>query len=129
MKKGAAIVDVSVDQDCCIETCGLTTHSAPFYIEEGVVNCCITNLPGTVPLTSTHALSRAALLFGLELADKGIAKATAEKLRLQKGTIFSMALLPAGWLLKHSACPVNRYKNNREAAICFEFKVCRHLKL
>ncbi|MCX5904159.1 MAG: alanine dehydrogenase, partial [Proteobacteria bacterium] len=85
MKKGAAIVDVSIDQGGCIETSRPTTHSAPFYIDEGVVHCCITNLPGTVPLTSTYALSRAALPFGLELADKGITKAAAENPALAKG--------------------------------------------
>jgi alanine dehydrogenase len=85
MKKGAAIVDVSIDQGGCIETSRPTTHSAPFYIDEGVVHCCITNLPGTVPLTSTYALSRAALPFGLELADKGIKKAATENTALAKG--------------------------------------------
>jgi len=38
-----------------------------------------------VPLTSTHALSRAALPFGLELADKGFVKAVAENPVLAKG--------------------------------------------
>jgi len=85
MKKGAAIVDVSIDQGGCIETSRPTTHSAPFYIDEGVVHCSITNLPGTVPLTSTYALSQAALPFGLELADKGITKAAAENSALAKG--------------------------------------------
>jgi alanine dehydrogenase len=85
MKQGAAIVDVSIDQGGCIETSRPTTHSAPFYIDEDVVHCCITNLPGTVPLTSTYALSRAALPFGLELADKGIRKAAAENVALAKG--------------------------------------------
>ena len=85
MKKGAAIVDVSIDQGGCIQISRPTTRSAPFYLDEGVVHCCITNLPGTVPLTSTYALSRAALPFGLELADKGITKAAAENPALAKG--------------------------------------------
>jgi alanine dehydrogenase len=85
MKKGTAVVDVSIDQGGCIETSRPTTHSAPFYIEEGIVHCCITNLPGTVPLTSTHALSAASLPFGLELADKGLAKVVAENPALAKG--------------------------------------------
>jgi alanine dehydrogenase len=76
---------VSIDQGGCIETSRPTTHSAPFYIDEGVVHCCITNLPGTVPLTSTHALSAASLPFGLELADKGITQAAAKNPALAKG--------------------------------------------
>ena len=85
MKKGAAIVDVSVDQGGCIETSRPTTHTNPFFIEEGVVHCCITNFPGTVPLTSTCALAQASLPFGLELADKGIEKAVTENSAIAKG--------------------------------------------
>jgi alanine dehydrogenase len=85
MKKGAAVVDVSMDQGGCIETSRPTTHSAPFYTEEGIVHCCITNFPGTVPLTSTYALSRAALPFGLELADKSVRNAAAENPAIAKG--------------------------------------------
>jgi alanine dehydrogenase len=85
MKSGAAIVDVSVDQGGCIETSRPTTHSNPFFIEEGVIHCCITNFPGTVPLTSTQALSKASLPFGLELADKGLMRAAAENPCLAKG--------------------------------------------
>ena len=85
MKSGAAIVDVSVDQGGCIETSRPTTHSNPFFIEEGVIHCCITNLPGTVPLTSTQALSKASLPFGLELADKGLMRAVEENPAIAKG--------------------------------------------
>jgi alanine dehydrogenase len=85
MKRGAAIVDVSVDQGGCIETTRPTTHSSPFFIEEGVVHCCITNFPGTVPLTSTSALAQASLPFGLELADKGVERASTENAALAKG--------------------------------------------
>jgi alanine dehydrogenase len=85
MKRGAAIVDVSVDQGGCIETSRPTTHSNPFFLEEGVIHCCITNFPGTVPLTSTQALSKASLSFGLELADKGFMRAVAENPYLARG--------------------------------------------
>jgi len=85
MKRGAAIVDVSVDQGGCSETSRPTAHSNPFVIEEGVIHCCITNFPGTVPLTSTQALSKASLPFGLELADKGVVRAAAENPCLAKG--------------------------------------------
>ena len=85
MKRGAAIVDVSVDQGGCIETSRATTHGEPFYIEEGVIHCCITNFPGTVPLTSTQALSKSSLSFGLELADKGLMRAVAENPCIARG--------------------------------------------
>ncbi len=85
MKPGAAIVDVSIDQGGCIETSRPTTHDAPFYVEEEVIHCCITNFPGTVPLTSTHALAQAALPYGLEIADKGLMRAIAENPGLATG--------------------------------------------
>jgi alanine dehydrogenase len=85
MKQGAAIVDVSVDQGGCIETSRPTTHRNPFFIDEGVVHCCITNFPGTVPLTSTYALAQASLPFGLQLADRGIERAVKESTALANG--------------------------------------------
>lgn len=85
MKPGSAIVDVSIDQGGCIETSRPTTHSEPFFVEEGVIHCCITNFPGTVPLTSTQALAQATLPFGLEIADKGLMQAIAENAGLAQG--------------------------------------------
>lgn len=55
MKPGSVIVDVSVDQGDCIETIHSTTHSAPTYVEEGVLHYAVANIPGAVPWTSTRA--------------------------------------------------------------------------
>ncbi|MBY0422972.1 MAG: alanine dehydrogenase [Parvularculaceae bacterium] len=72
MKKGAVLVDVSIDQGGCFETSRPTTHAEPTYVVEGVVHYCVANMPGAVPLTSSHALNNATLAFGLQLADKGL---------------------------------------------------------
>ncbi len=75
MRRGAALVDISIDQGGCAETSRPTTHADPTYVEEGVVHYCVTNMPGVVPHTSTHALTNATLSYALALADQGFAAA------------------------------------------------------
>jgi alanine dehydrogenase len=72
MKQGAVLVDVSIDQGGCFETSKATTHAEPTYVVDGVVHYCVANMPGAVPLTSSHALNNATLAFGLQLADEGL---------------------------------------------------------
>ena len=84
MKKGAVIVDIAVDQGGCCETIRPTTHAQPFYTMYNVVHCGITNLPSTVPLTSTLALTRASLPYALEIADKGYLNAAKDNPAIRK---------------------------------------------
>ena len=84
MKKGAVLVDVSIDQGGCFETSKPTTHAEPTYEVEGIVHYCVANMPGAVPLTSSHALNNATLSFGLQLADKGL-KALKDNKHLRNG--------------------------------------------
>jgi alanine dehydrogenase len=71
MKKGAVLVDVSIDQGGCFETSHPTTHAEPTYVVDGIVHYCVANMPGSVPHTSSHALNHATLPYGLALAAKG----------------------------------------------------------
>src|SRR5690606_14408423 len=48
MKKGAVLVDISIDQGGCFETSRPTTHADPTFIVDGVVHYCVTNMPGAV---------------------------------------------------------------------------------
>lgn len=73
MKRGAVLVDVAIDQGGCFETSHATTHANPTYEVDGVIHYCVANMPGAVPLTSSHALNNATLPYGLALADKGLA--------------------------------------------------------
>jgi alanine dehydrogenase len=68
MRPGSAIVDVAIDQGGCVETSRPTTHSAPMYIEEGVVHYCVTNMPGACARTATQALTHATRPYVLDLA-------------------------------------------------------------
>jgi alanine dehydrogenase len=72
MKKGAVIVDVSVDQGGCVETSRPTTHSNPTFEIDGVLHYCVANMPGAVPRTSTFALTNQTLPYTLQLAEKGL---------------------------------------------------------
>ncbi len=72
MKEGAVLVDVAIDQGGCFETSKATTHEDPTYEVDGVLHYCVANMPGAVPLTSSHALNNATLAYGLQLADHGL---------------------------------------------------------
>ncbi len=68
MKQGSVIVDVSVDQGGCVETCHPTTHADPTYEVDGVVHYCVANMPGAVSRTSTFALANATLPYARKIA-------------------------------------------------------------
>jgi alanine dehydrogenase len=76
MKPGAVLVDVAIDQGGCFETSRPTTHREPTFEVDGITHYCVTNMPGAVPITSTHALTNATLPYALALADHGVAEAT-----------------------------------------------------
>lgn len=78
MKRGAVIVDVSIDAGGVAETSRETTHAAPTYVEEGVVHYCVSNMPAARPREAAAALSQALLPYVRELAGKGIARAIRE---------------------------------------------------
>jgi alanine dehydrogenase len=77
MKRGAVLVDVSIDQGGCFETSRPTTHSDPTYEVDGINHYCVANMPGAVPVTSTQALTNATLPYLLELAERGTVAALA----------------------------------------------------
>jgi alanine dehydrogenase len=75
MKPGAVLVDVAIDQGGCFETSRPTTHRDPTFEVDGITHYCVANMPGAVPITSTHALTNATLPYALALADHGVAEA------------------------------------------------------
>jgi alanine dehydrogenase len=85
MRKGAVIVDVSVDQGGCVETTHPTTHENPTFTVDGVIHYCVANMPGGVPVTSTLALTNATLPYVLQLANKGSRLALKESPALLNG--------------------------------------------
>jgi len=68
MRDGAVMVDISIDQGGCFETSRETTHHEPTYVEDGIVHYAVGNIPGSVPHTSSRALSNATLPYVHALA-------------------------------------------------------------
>jgi alanine dehydrogenase len=77
MRPGTVLVDVAIDQGGCFETSRPTTHHEPTFEVDGIRHYCVTNMPGAVPVTATHALANATLPYVLALADHGASKAIA----------------------------------------------------
>ena len=82
MKRGAVIVDVSVDQGGCAATTRPTTHDDPTYLLDGIVHYAVANMPGAYPRTSTLAPTNVTLPYVRLLADHGVARAVAENREL-----------------------------------------------
>lgn len=71
MKRGAVIVDLSVDQGGCIETSGPTTREKPVYTYEGVIHYCVPNVLSRVARTASIAYSNVLLPLLQEAARQG----------------------------------------------------------
>ncbi|TQN32125.1 L-alanine dehydrogenase [Haloactinospora alba] len=71
MKPGAVLVDIAIDQGGCFADSRPTTHDAPTFEVHDTVFYCVANMPGAVPNTSTHALTKDTLRYTVALADKG----------------------------------------------------------
>jgi alanine dehydrogenase len=81
----AVIIDVAIDQGGCVETSRPTTHAKPTFIVDDVVHYCVTNMPGAVGRTSTYALTNVTLPYVIQLATRGIERATHENPALAQG--------------------------------------------
>lgn len=77
MEPGSVIVDIPIDQGGIFETSTkATTHDDPIYIKHDVVHYTVANIPGAVPKTATEALSSATIPYALQIANKGLARAS-----------------------------------------------------
>lgn len=85
MKPGAVLVDIAIDQGGCFEDSRPTTHDDPTFAVHDTVFYCVANMPGSVPRTSTFALTNATMPYVLKLADKGWQAACATDPALAKG--------------------------------------------
>jgi alanine dehydrogenase len=85
MKKGAVIVDVSIDQGGCVETSHITTLSDPVYIMHDVIHYCVPNMPALVSRTASYGLNNASLEFIMNIAENGLTNALLSDSGLAKG--------------------------------------------
>lgn len=103
MRPGSVVVDVAIDQGGCIATAKPTTHDNPVYVKHGVVHYCVSNMPGAVPHTSTHALNNVTLPFILTLANNGWKNAMQENLHLKNG----LSIVEGALTCAHSAASLH----------------------
>lgn len=85
MKPGAVLVDIAIDQGGCFEDSSPTTHDDPTFAVHDTVFYCVTNMPASVPKTSTQALTNATMPYVLALADRGWRAACGSDPALAKG--------------------------------------------
>ena len=87
MKHGAVLVDIAIDQGGCFEDSRPTTHDDPTFAVHDTVFYCVANMPGSVPRTSTFALTNATMPYVLKLADKGWQAACAGRSGARQGSV------------------------------------------
>jgi alanine dehydrogenase len=71
MKKGAVIVDVSIDTGGCFETSEVTTHEKPTFIKSNVLHYCVPNIPSRYSKTATLSISNILTPYLLQIAEDG----------------------------------------------------------
>lgn len=85
MKKGAVIVDVSIDQGGCVETSRPTTLSDPVFVMHNVIHYCVPNMPALVSRTASYGLTNASMEYINEIAEHGLSRALIGDVGLAKG--------------------------------------------
>lgn len=71
MKKGAVIVDVSIDQGGCFGTSEVTTHDQPTFTRHGVIHYCVPNIASKVAQTASISVSNIITPILLQAASTG----------------------------------------------------------
>jgi alanine dehydrogenase len=82
MKKGAVIVDVSIDTGGCFETSEITTHEKPTFIKNDVVHYCVPNIPSRYSKTASLSISNIITPSLIHIAEDGGIESA---LRINKG--------------------------------------------
>ncbi len=82
MKKGAVIIDVSIDMGGCFETSEVTTHDKPTMTKYGVVHYAVPNIPSRYPKTSSISISNIFTPYLLKIGEDG---GLENSLRFDKG--------------------------------------------
>ncbi|MFD0686759.1 alanine dehydrogenase [Actinomadura fibrosa] len=85
MKAGSVLVDIAIDQGGCFEDSRPTTHDDPTYRVHDSIFYCVANMPGSVPNTSTYALTGVTLPYAVAIADKGWRDALRDDPALARG--------------------------------------------
>lgn len=71
MKRGAVIVDVSIDTGGCFETSEVTTHQSPTFEKHEVIHYCVPNIPSRYAKTASLSISNILVPNLLQMAEFG----------------------------------------------------------
>jgi len=82
MKKGAVIIDVSIDTGGCFETSEVTDHEKPTFEKYGVIHYGVPNIPSRYPRTSSISISNIFTPYLLKIGEDG---GLENSLRFDKG--------------------------------------------
>ena len=82
MKKGAVIIDVSIDTGGVFETSEVTTHDKPTIEKFGVIHYGVPNIPARYPRTSSVSISNIFTPYLLKIGEEG---GLENSLRFDKG--------------------------------------------
>lgn len=82
MKKGAVVIDISIDMGGCFETSEITSHDKPTTIKHGVIHYGVPNIPSKYSRTSSISISNIFTPYLLHIGEEGGLENT---LRYNKG--------------------------------------------
>jgi alanine dehydrogenase len=71
MKKGAVIVDVSIDTGGCFETSEVTSHEKPTFVKNNVLHYCVPNIPSRYSKTASLSISNIISPYLMQIAEDG----------------------------------------------------------
>jgi len=86
MKPRTVVLDLSIDMGGCFETSRPTSLTSPTYEVDGVLHCCIPNLPSVAARSATQAFTNATLPYLQAVAEGGVEAALRAHPDLARGT-------------------------------------------
>ncbi len=89
MKKGAVVIDVSIDQGGSFETSEITTHKKPIFIKHDVIHYCVPNIASRVSRTASMAISNILTPILLVIAEEGGVEHTIRKHEFLRNGVYT----------------------------------------
>ena len=71
MKRGAVVIDVSIDMGGCVETSEITSHDEPIFTKHDVIHYCVPNIPSRYARTSSLSISNIFTPYLLHIGEEG----------------------------------------------------------
>ena len=88
MKKGAIVIDVSIDQGGGFETSELTSHKNPVFTKHDVIHYCVPNIASRVSRTASMAISNILTPILLRIGEEGGVENTIRKVECLREGVY-----------------------------------------